>query len=71
LGAQQGKLDADLRTSVLLGKPSIEKVHDYCTFALEDGCRLAPTATELVDRHAILVAVRRFHGMGLRTFIAF
>jgi hypothetical protein len=33
-------------------------------FALEDGGRLAPMAAELVDRiMAILVAVRRFHGM--------
>jgi hypothetical protein len=31
---------------------------------MEDGGRLAPMATELVDRLAILVAVRRFLGMG-------
>jgi hypothetical protein len=64
LGAQQGKLDADLRTSALLGTPSVQSVHDYYPFALEDGSRLAPMAAELVDRLAILVAVRRFHGMG-------
>jgi hypothetical protein len=29
-----------------------------------DGGRLAPMAAELVDRIAILVAVRHFHGMG-------
>ena len=29
LGAQQGKLDADLRTSALLGTPSVQSVHDY------------------------------------------
>jgi hypothetical protein len=64
LGAQQGKLDADLRTSALLGTPSVESVHDYYPFAMEDGGRLAPMAVELVDRLAILVAVRRCHGMG-------
>jgi hypothetical protein len=30
---------------------------------MEDEGRLAPMAVELVDRLAILVAVRRFHGM--------
>jgi hypothetical protein len=60
LGAQHGKLDADLRTSALLGTPSVQSIHDYYPFALEDGGRLAPMADELVDRLAILVAVRRF-----------
>jgi hypothetical protein len=32
---------------------------------MEDGGRLAPLAAELVDRLAILVALRRFHGMGV------
>jgi hypothetical protein len=64
LGAQQGKLDADLRTSALLGMSSVQSVHDYYPFAMEDGGRLAPMAAELVDRLAILVAVRRFLGMG-------
>jgi hypothetical protein len=38
LEAQHGKLDADLRTSALLGTPSVQPVH-YCyyPFALEDG----------------------------------
>jgi hypothetical protein len=31
---------------------------------MEDGGRLAPMATELFNRLAILVVVRRFHGMG-------
>jgi hypothetical protein len=31
---------------------------------MEDGGRLAHMAAKLVDRLAILVAVRRFHGMG-------
>jgi hypothetical protein len=31
---------------------------------MEDGGRLAAMTSELVDRMAILVAVRRFHGMG-------
>jgi hypothetical protein len=31
---------------------------------MEDGGRLAPMAAELVERLAILVAVRRFLGMG-------
>jgi hypothetical protein len=65
LGAQQAKLDADLRTSALLGTPSVPSVHDYYTFALTDGGRLVPMANELIDRHlAILVAVRRFPCMG-------
>jgi hypothetical protein len=33
-------------------------------FALKDGGRLAPMAAGLVDRLAVLVAVRRFRGMG-------
>jgi hypothetical protein len=63
LGAQKGKLDADLRNSALLGTPSVETVHYYYPFALEDGGRLAPMAAELIDRLTSLVAVRRFHGM--------
>jgi hypothetical protein len=64
LGAQQGKLDADLRTSTLLGTPSVQSVHDYYPLAMEDGGRLAPMAAELVVRLATLVVVRRFPGMG-------
>jgi hypothetical protein len=66
LGAQQGKPDADLRTSALLGTPSVQSVHDYYMypFALVDGGRLAPMAAELVDRLAIPVAARCFLGMG-------
>jgi hypothetical protein len=65
LGAQHGKLDADLRTSALLGTPSVLSVHDYYPFAFEDGGRLAPMAAELVDRLAVLVAIRRFPSMGV------
>jgi hypothetical protein len=64
LGAQHGKLDADLRTYALLGTPSVQWIHDYYPFAMEDGGRLAPMAAELVYRLAILVVVRRSHGMG-------
>jgi hypothetical protein len=64
LGAQHGKLDADLRTSALLGTPSVLSIHDYYPFAMEDGGRLAPMAAELVDLLAILVGARRFPGMG-------
>jgi hypothetical protein len=64
LGAQHGKLDADLRTSALLGTPSVQSIHDYNPFAMEDGGWLAPMAVELIDRLAILVDVRRFPGMG-------
>jgi hypothetical protein len=64
LRAQNGKLDADLRTSALLGTPSVQSIHDYYSFAMEDGGRLAPMAAELVNRLAILVVVRRFSGMG-------
>jgi hypothetical protein len=42
LGAQNGKLDADPRTSALLGTPSVQSVYDYYPFAVEDGGRLAP-----------------------------
>jgi hypothetical protein len=58
MGAQQAKLDADTRTwSSLLGTSSIEYVHDYYPFALDDWGRLGPMAVELVDRLAILVVV--------------
>jgi hypothetical protein len=60
LGAQHGKLDADLRTFALLSMPSVQSIHDYYPFAMEDGGRLAPMAVELVDRMTILVVVRRF-----------
>jgi hypothetical protein len=69
LGAQQGKFGASLRTSALLGTPSVQSVHDYYPFPLEDGGRLAPMAAELVDRMAIFVAVRRFPSM-VDSFIA-
>jgi hypothetical protein len=65
LGAQHGTLDADLCTYALLGTPSVQPIHDYIPFAMEEGGRLAPMSAELVDRLAILVAVRRFHGMGV------
>jgi hypothetical protein len=64
LGAQHGKLDADLRTSALLNNTSVHSIHDYFLFAMGDGGRLEPMAAELVDRMAILVAVRRFPRMG-------
>jgi hypothetical protein len=64
LRAQHSKLDADLRTSALLGTSSVESIHDYYPFAMEDGGRLAPMAIEVVDHLAILVDVRRFPGMG-------
>jgi hypothetical protein len=64
LGAQHDKLDADLRTCALLGTASVQSVHGYYPFALEDRGRLAPMSAELVDRLAILVAVLRFPGMG-------
>jgi hypothetical protein len=65
LGAKHGKLDADLRTSALLGAPSVESIRDYYPFAPDDAGRLAPIAAELVDRMAVLVAVRRFPSMGV------
>jgi hypothetical protein len=68
LGAQHGKLDADLRTSALLGTPSVQSIRDYYPFTMEDGGRLAPMVAELVDRLAILVGVRRFLGMGVADF---
>jgi hypothetical protein len=57
LGAHHGKLDVDLRTSALLGTPSVQSVHDYCLFALEDRGRLSPMAAELVDRLAVMAAI--------------
>jgi hypothetical protein len=41
------KLHANLRTSVALGTPSFQSVHEYYPFPLEDGERLAPMAVEL------------------------
>jgi hypothetical protein len=64
LEAQHGKLDADFRTSALLGTHSVQSVHDYYPYALHDRGCLAPMAADLVERMASLVAVRRFHGMG-------
>jgi hypothetical protein len=65
LEAQHGELDAYLCTFALLGTPSVQSVHDYYPFALEDGDRLAPMAIELDDRLTILVAVRRFLVIGV------
>jgi hypothetical protein len=50
----------DLRTFAYLGTPSVQSVHDFYPFAVEDGGGLAPMAGELADRLAILVAFRRF-----------
>jgi hypothetical protein len=55
LGAEHGKTDADLRTSAVLGMPSVQSIHDYYPFAMEDGGWLAPIAVELIDRLNILV----------------
>jgi hypothetical protein len=68
LGVQHGKVDADLRAFVVLGTPSVQSIHDYYPFAVEDGGRLAPMAAELVDRMAILVAILRFPFMGAADF---
>jgi hypothetical protein len=65
LGAQYGKLDADLRASALLGTLAVHSVHVYYPFALEDGGRLAHKAVELVDRVATLVVVCRSCSMGV------
>jgi hypothetical protein len=65
LGAQPSKFDADLRTSALLGMPSVQLVHDYDPFALDDGGRLAHMTAKLVDRLATLLAVCRFPSMGI------
>jgi hypothetical protein len=64
LGPQHGKRDVDLRTSALLGTPSAQSVHYYFSFALKDGGRLTPIATQLFDRMAILAATRRFLDIG-------
>jgi hypothetical protein len=45
--------------------PSVQSVHGYYPFAIEDGGRLAYVTAELVTSHAILVIVRRFIGMGV------
>jgi hypothetical protein len=39
LGAQHGKLDAVLRTSALLGTPSVHSVHGYYPYVGESGAR--------------------------------
>jgi hypothetical protein len=49
------------RTFALLGSPSVQSIHDYCPFAMEDGGRLA---VELVVRLSILVAFCRFPRIG-------
>jgi hypothetical protein len=67
LGAQYGKLDADLRTNALLGTPSVQSIHDYYPFAVKDGGQFVPMAAELVDRLDILVGVRRFHAWVMLT----
>jgi hypothetical protein len=59
-----GSLHWDLRTFALLGTPSVQSIHDYYPFAMEDGGRLASMAAELAYRLALLVIVRRFHGVG-------
>jgi hypothetical protein len=66
MGALQAKIGDYLRmrTSSSLGTPSIVSVHDYRPFAFEDGGWLAPMTLELVDRLSIMVAIRRFLGMG-------
>jgi hypothetical protein len=69
LGALRDKLDADLRTSTLLGTPSVQSAHDYYPFALEDGYRLAPMAAELVDSMAILVTIRRFPSIAFGNYV--
>jgi hypothetical protein len=48
----------------LLGTPSVQSIHDYYSFAMHDGGRLAPMADEFVDRLAIFVAARRFPSKG-------
>jgi hypothetical protein len=50
LGARHGKLDVDLRTFTLLGTASVQSVHDYYPFAIEEGGRLAPMSVRLTDR---------------------
>jgi hypothetical protein len=66
LGAQQGKLDAGIRTSPTLGTPSIQVVHYYYPFlALEDGNRLASLVAKLIDRLVILVVIRSFPCLGV------
>jgi hypothetical protein len=37
MGSQHGKLDADLRTTGLLGTPSVKSVRDCHFLAMEDG----------------------------------
>jgi hypothetical protein len=63
LGAEHRKLYVDLRTSALLGTPSVQSVHGSYPFAIDDGGRLAPMAAELVDCMVALVAIRRLPGM--------
>jgi hypothetical protein len=64
-GAQQAKLDADLRNVSSLGNTSIQYIHYHYPLSLEDGGRLAPMAAEQVDSLAALVVDRRFHGIGV------
>jgi hypothetical protein len=57
IGDKQAQLGVDLHTLSSLGTPSFQFVHDYYTFALEHGGRLAPMAVDIVVRLTILVAV--------------
>jgi hypothetical protein len=65
LGTQRDKLDRDLRTFAWLGMPSVQSLHYYYPFALEDGWRLAHMADDMAGRLVVLVAVRRFLGMAV------
>ena len=51
--AQLGKFDRDVQISARAGTPSVQSVHEYYPFVVEDGGRLAPLALELLDRLAI------------------
>jgi hypothetical protein len=64
LAAQQAKFDRDVQASTRTGTPPVHTVHEYYPFVVEDGGRLAPLACELLDRLAVLVALRRFPGFG-------
>jgi hypothetical protein len=61
LGAQHGKLDADLCTFALLRTPSVQSVHYYYPFAIEDGGWLASMAAEFVEGGGSSRAVTRLH----------
>jgi hypothetical protein len=59
LGAQNGKLDADLRTFALIGTPFVHSIHDYNPFAMEDGGRLTKLKLKLFTTRTVCAGLEQ------------